>query len=108
MSNQITLSSETYMYVATLQTDAHQFIFPRGTVRSQSDVFLLFSPSHERIATARSSGANLATLWLDLATFQTPSATLMSSRGCHEPAPVSKQSAAAWRSISLGHNTLER
>lgn len=56
----------------TVPPDAHQFIFQQGIVRSQS-VFLFFSPSHGRIATARSSGANLATLWLDLATFQTPS-----------------------------------
>lgn len=96
-----------YIYMQTVPPDAHQFIFQQGIVRSQSDVFLLFSPSHDRIATARSSGANLATLWLDLATFQTPSATLMSSRGFHGPAPVSEQSVAPWPSTSLGRNTLE-
>lgn len=96
-----------YIYMQTIPPDAHPFSFQQGIVRSQSDVFLLFSPSHERIATARSCGANLATLWLDLATFQTPSAALMSSRGCHEPAPVSEQSVAVWQSTSLGRNTLE-
>lgn len=109
-TNLMELSSKTYVccyiYMQSVPPDAHQFIFPQGIVHSQSDVLLLFSPSHERIATARSSGANLATLWLNLATFQTPLATLMSSRGCHEPAPVSEQSVAAWPSTSLGRNAL--
>lgn len=45
--------------------------FQQGIVCNQSDVSLPFSQSHGRTATAWSSAANLVTLALALATFQT-------------------------------------
>lgn len=53
--------------------DSQCFFFQQGIVCSRSDVSLLLSQSHERIASAKRSVAKLVSFLLDLVTFQTNS-----------------------------------